>query len=75
MLQLLELLWFGDIDRDDKPDIILQDCPYAGGCRASLYLSSRAKPDELLHKVCEHFWPGNKNKIYENRHTCCQGKR
>ncbi|MFM8486522.1 MAG: SH3 domain-containing protein [Bacteroidota bacterium] len=55
---IVEFLWFGDIDRDNKPDIILQDCPYAGGCRASLYLSSRAKPDELLHKVCEHFWPG-----------------
>lgn len=55
---IVELLWFGDIDRDNKPDIIFQDCPYAGGCRSSLYLSSRAKPDELLHKVCEHFWPG-----------------
>lgn len=55
---IVELLWFGDVDRDNKPDIIFQDCPYAGGCRASLYLSSRAKPDELLHKVCEHFWPG-----------------
>jgi hypothetical protein len=55
---IVEMLWFGDIDRDEKPDIIMQDCPYAGGCRASLFLSSKAKPDELLHKVCEHFWPG-----------------
>ena len=55
---IVEMLWFGDVDRDNKPDIIFQDCPYAGGCRSSLYLSSRAKSDELLHKVCEHFWQG-----------------
>lgn len=55
----VQLLWFGDLDRDNKPDAIIQDCPYEIGCRASLYLSSKAKPGERLHKVAEHFWPGD----------------
>jgi hypothetical protein len=54
----VSLLWYGDLDMDNKPDVIIQDCPYESGCRASLYLSSKAKPGEYLHKVCEHFWPG-----------------
>jgi hypothetical protein len=53
----VSLLWFGDIDHDNKPDAIIQDCPYEVGCRASLFLSSRARPGEFLKKVCEHFWP------------------
>lgn len=54
----VDLLWFGDLDRDNKPDAIIQDCPYEVGCRASLYLSSRARPGEYLRKVCEFYWPG-----------------
>lgn len=53
----VSLLWFGDLDQDGRPDAILQDCPYEIGCRASLFLSSYAKPGELLRKMCEHFWP------------------
>lgn len=53
----VDLLWFGDIDRDNKPDAIIQDCPYEVGCRASLFLSSRAKKGEYLRKVCEFYWP------------------
>jgi hypothetical protein len=55
----VNVLWFGDLDRDNKPDVILQDCPYEAGCRASLFLSSKAKKGELLRKVSEHFWPGD----------------
>ena len=55
---MVQVLWYGDIDSDNKPDIILQDCPYEVGCRASLFLSSKAKKGALLHKVSEHFWPG-----------------
>lgn len=55
----VDLLWFGDLDRDGKPDAIINDCPYEVGCRASLFLSSKAKPGAFLHKVCEHFWPGD----------------
>ncbi len=54
----VQLLWFGDLDRDNKPDAIIQDCPYEIGCRASLFLSSKARPGERLRKVAEHFWPG-----------------
>ncbi len=55
----IDVLWFGDLDRDNKPDMILQDCPYEVGCRASLFLSSKAHKGEFLRKVSEHFWPGD----------------
>lgn len=55
----VDLLWFGDVDRDGKPDAIINDCPYEVGCRASLFLSSRAGPGEYIRKVCEHYWPGD----------------
>ncbi|MCC7246047.1 MAG: SH3 domain-containing protein [Saprospiraceae bacterium] len=54
----VRLLWYGDLDHDNKPDAIFQDCPYEIGCRASLFLSSKAKSGEYLRKVAEHFWPG-----------------
>lgn len=54
----VDLLWYGDLDRDNKPDAIIQDCPFEVGCRASLYLSSSARPGEYLRKVCEFYWPG-----------------
>lgn len=53
----VDLMWFGDLDQDGKPDAIIQDCPYETGCRASLLLSSRARPGEFLRKACEYFWP------------------
>lgn len=56
---VVRLSWFGDIDMDGKPDAILDDCPYEMGCRDSLFLSSKARPGELLRKVCEHIWPGD----------------
>lgn len=55
----VDLLWFGDLDRDNKPDAIIQDCPFEVGCRASLFLSSKAKPGAFLQKVCEFYWPGD----------------
>lgn len=55
----VDLLWFGDLDRDGKPDAIINDCPYEVGCRASLFLSSKAPPGSYLYKVCEHYWPGD----------------
>ncbi len=56
---VVRLSWYGDIDMDGKPDAILDDCPYEMGCRDSLFLSSKARPGELLRKVCEHLWPGD----------------
>jgi len=55
----VDLLWFGDLDRDNKPDAIIQDCPYEVGCRASLFLSSKARSGEYLRKACEFYWPGD----------------
>jgi len=54
----VSLLWYGDLDMDNKPDAIIQDCPFEAGCRASLFLSSVAPKGSYLKKVCEHFWPG-----------------
>lgn len=55
----VSLLWYGDLDQDNKPDAIFNDCPYEVGCRSSLFLSSKAKPGQYLKKVCEHFWEGD----------------
>lgn len=53
----VSLAWFGDLDGDRKPDAILQDAPYESGVRMSLFLSSKARTGEFLHKVCEYFYP------------------
>lgn len=50
------LLWYGDLDGDNKPDAILEDAPYEVGARISLFLSSKAQPGMLLHKMCEYFY-------------------
>jgi len=50
------LLWYGDLDGDNKPDAILEDAPYEIGARISLFLSSKARPGMLLHKVCDYFY-------------------
>jgi len=56
---MVRLTWYGDLDMDGKPDALIDDCPYEMGCRDALFLSSKARPGELLRKVCEHFWPGD----------------
>jgi uncharacterized protein YgiM (DUF1202 family) len=48
--------WYGDLDHDNKPDMLLHDCPVEMGCRVSLFLSSKARTGELLHKMSEYFW-------------------
>jgi hypothetical protein len=52
----VNLLWYGDLDHDHRPDALIQDCPFELGCRNSLFLSSKAQGGELLHKVCEYFF-------------------
>jgi len=52
----VSLIWYGDLDGDNKPDAILEDAPYEVGARISLYLSSKARPGMLLHKMCEFFY-------------------
>jgi Bacterial SH3 domain len=51
------LIWYGDLDKDGKPDALLQDCPEEMNCRVSLFLSSKAVRGEYLHKVCEYRLP------------------
>lgn len=55
----VSISWYGDLDMDNKPDAVINDCPYETGCRASLFLSSAAKPGTFLRKVCEHIWEGD----------------
>ena len=57
MSPTVRLIWYGDLDSDRKPDVLLQDSPYEAGARLSLFLSSKARPGEYLHKVCEYFYP------------------
>ena len=56
---VVQLLWYGDIDHDKKPDLVIHDCPFEMGCRTSLFLSSKAIKGALTQKVCEHFWHGD----------------
>lgn len=53
----VNLVWFGDLDHDRKPDALVQDSPYEAGARMSLFLSSKARTGEFLHKVCEYYYP------------------
>lgn len=46
------ILWVGDIDRDNRPDIFLDARPYPGS-RLMLFLSSEAQEGEIVHKVAE----------------------
>lgn len=55
----VNLIWYGDLDGDNRPDALIEDSPYEVSGRTSLYLSSKARPGEFLKKVCEHFWQGD----------------
>jgi hypothetical protein len=46
------ILWVGDIDRDNRPDIFLDARPYPGS-RLMLFLSSEAQDGEIVHKIAE----------------------
>ncbi len=52
----VQLVWFGDLDRDRKPDAILKDFPGESSGRLSLFLSSKSKPGDFLHKVSEYYF-------------------
>jgi Bacterial SH3 domain len=52
----VSIMWYGDLDGDRKPDLIIEDCPELG-CRNSLFLTSKARPGELFRKVCEYYQP------------------
>ena len=53
----VHLSYFGDLDNDKKPDVIIQTCQDIG-CHQLLFLSSEAKSGELLQLMSIHFEDG-----------------
>jgi hypothetical protein len=45
------LLWMGDLDRDGRPDLVLEDSMSEIEAHYVLYLSSAALVHELVHPV------------------------
>jgi hypothetical protein len=54
--QDVSLVWYGDLDHDNRPDFILQDNPFENGFRTSLFLSGKAEKGHFVGKVCEYIW-------------------
>ena len=51
------IVWWGDLDGDGKSDVLINRCTHKdGGCRDYLFLSSEAKPGELLRPVAAFDW-------------------
>lgn len=48
------LLFAGDLDHDGKLDLIFDTADHYNVSRPTLYLSSPARPDELLHQVAQY---------------------
>ncbi|MGD0484529.1 MAG: hypothetical protein ABSB58_07725 [Gemmatimonadales bacterium] len=46
--------WVGDLDRDGKPDILIQDDMSELAGHWTLYLSSAARRGEIVHRVAEY---------------------
>lgn len=51
----VKVVWVGDLDRDDKPDLILQACS-TQSCTQYLFLSSEAGEQELLRCITSYSW-------------------
>ena len=45
------LLFAGDLDRDGKLDLVFDTTDHYNVARPTLFLSSQARPGELLHEV------------------------
>ncbi len=48
--------WFGDLDGDGNPDMLMGMCGREGGCIDMLFLSTAAKNGELLRPVTVYSW-------------------
>lgn len=48
------LLFAGDLDRDGKLDLLFDTTDHYNVSRPTLFLSSQAKPGELLHRVAQY---------------------
>lgn len=50
------LKWFGDLDGDGNPDILMGVCGERRGCYDILLLNSKAKKGELIRAVSHYSW-------------------
>jgi hypothetical protein len=48
------LLWAGDLDRDGKLDLLMDLTDHYNASEPTLFLSSRAAPNELVKRVASH---------------------
>jgi len=55
---LPSLLWAGDLDKDDRLDLLLDVRQHYAAPKIALYLSSHAQPGERVHLVAQADGPG-----------------
>lgn len=55
---MMQVVWIGDLDHDQRPDFILDTASHYNTSQLSVYLSSRAKGQELVKFVGQHVTTG-----------------
>lgn len=55
---MMQVLWIGDLDHDQRPDFILDTASEYNTSQLSVYLSSRAEGQELVRFVGQHVITG-----------------
>ncbi|RTQ48853.1 hypothetical protein EJV47_14745 [Hymenobacter gummosus] len=55
---MMQLVWIGDLDHDQRPDFILDTASHYNSSSPSVYLSSRAEGQELVKFVGQHVITG-----------------
>lgn len=56
--RMIRLLFIGDIDGDNKPDLLIDTSPHYNMQKPTLYLSGAAGPDEITKPVAVHRFVG-----------------
>lgn len=56
--RMIRLLFIGDLDGDNKPDLIIDTSPHYNMQKPTLYLSGAAGPDEITTPVAAHRFVG-----------------
>ncbi len=49
------VVWVGDLDRDGKPDLLVDEDMNESAGHLVLYLSSAARAGEIAHRVAEYW--------------------